>query len=129
MIKSIIFYTIVFFLLFLVSNTLHQFYIESKAIQLPFSLQKVYTFHLGFSLLVCLNIALLSNVDKFTEQLGFVYLVTIFLKLILFSVIFYKSIFTEESLSTIARISLFVPSIIFLLTEAIFIAKILNKKQ
>jgi hypothetical protein len=71
---------------------------------------------------------LFSNVNKIFEQLGFIYLVTIVLKLLLFCLIFYKSLFAEELLF-IARISLFVPMIIFLLTEAVFVAKILKKKQ
>ena len=129
MIKQILIFSTVFFFLFLISFSLHQFFIENQEILLPFSLKKTYLFHLTFSVLICTNFLLFSTVDKIFEQLGFIYLGTILLKLVLFSIIFYKSIFTEESLSTIARISLFVPSIIFLLTEAIFIAKILNKKQ
>ncbi|MFK8059152.1 MAG: DUF6168 family protein [Polaribacter sp.] len=129
MIKNIFVYTLVFFSLFLVSFYLHQFYIENQELILPFSLKKVYIFHLCFSLLICINFLVFSSVDKISEQLGFIYLVTIVLKLILFSIIFYKSIFTEADLSLVARISLFIPMIVFLLTEAVFIAKILNKKQ
>jgi hypothetical protein len=129
MIKNVFLYASVFFLLFFISFFFHEKYIENQNIILPFSLKKVYLFHFGFSLLICINLNVLSIVNKFFEQLGFVYLVSIFLKLILFCVIFYKSIFTEESLSTVARISLFIPLIIFLSTEAIFVAKILNKRQ
>lgn len=128
MIRNVLIYTIVFFFLFLVFFSLHNFFIENQQIVLPFSLKKVYLFHLGFSLLICANFLLLSTVDKIFEQLGFIYLGTIVLKLILFCLIFYKSIFTEEKLSFAARISLFVPMIVFLLTEAVFITKILKKK-
>lgn len=128
MIKSILVFSVVFFFLFLVSFSLHNFYIENQQVILPFSLKKVYLFHLIFSLLICANFFLFSTVDKIFEQLGFIYLVTIVLKLLLFCIIFYKSLFTEE-LSFIARISLFIPMIVFLLTEAIFVAKILKKKQ
>lgn len=129
MIKSILVFCVVFFFLFLISFSLHQYYIENQAIILPFSLKKVYLFHLVFSLLICTNFLLLSTVHKIFEQLGFIYLGTIVLKLILFSLIFYKSIFTEEELTFSARISLFIPMIVFLLTEAVFVAKVLNKKQ
>ena len=129
MIKNVLLYAIVFFLLFFVSFFFHEKYIENQSVILPFSLKKVYLFHFGFSLLVCVNLRILSTVNKFFEQLGFVYLGSIFLKVILFCVIFYKSIFTEENLSTLARISLFIPLIIFLLTEVVYVAKILNKKQ
>lgn len=129
MIKRIVIYSIVFISLFLVSYHSHQFYTEKQDIVLPFSLQKVYLFHVGFSLLMCINILLLSTVDKFVEQLGFIYLGSIILKLILFCVTFYKSIFIAENLSLVARIALFIPLFIFLSTETFFVAKILNKKQ
>ena len=129
MVKSIFVYTIVFFFLFLVSFSLHEYFLEKKEIFLPFSLQKVYVFHLGYSLLVCTNFLIFSNVNKVSEQLGFIYLGTIMLKLILFSILFYKHLFVEDSLLFAAKISLLIPMILFLLTEVVFVSKILNKKQ
>ena len=72
---------------------------------------------------------LLSNVNKIFDQLGFIYLATIVLKLVLFCIIFYNPIFTKDDLDMIARVSLFIPMVVFLLTEAVFVAKILMKKQ
>lgn len=129
MIKSIALYIFVFLSLFFISLHLNESYIEKQDIILPFSLRKVYLFHLGFSLLVCINFKALSVVDKIYEQLGFIYLFTLFLKIILFVAIFYKVLFTEESLTQAARVSLFIPMFIYLLTEAIFVTKILNKKN
>lgn len=129
MIKSILLSALVFFTLFFISFFLHQNYLEEQSIILPFSLKKVYLFHLGFSLLICTNFLLFSTVDKIFEQLGFIYLATIMLKLVLFCIIFYKPIFTEEKLSLASRLSLFIPLIIFLLTEVVFVAKILKKSQ
>ncbi len=128
MIKSILLYTLVFFSIFFVSLFLHQNYIEDQGIILPFSLKKVYLFHLGFSLLICTNFLFFSTVNKFFEQLGFVYLATIVLKIVLLCIIFYNPIFTKDDLSFDARMALFLPAIIFLLTEAVFVAKILMKK-
>tara|TARA_R110002126_G_scaffold291693_1_gene455353 strand:- start:8688 stop:9077 length:390 start_codon:yes stop_codon:yes gene_type:complete len=129
MIKSIFLYAFVFFTIFFLSLFLHENYIEKQALVLPFSLKKVYLFHLGFSLLICTNFLLFSTVDKIFEQLGFIYLATIVLKLILFCNIFYNPIFTEDNLSFASRVSLIIPVIIFLLTEAVFVAKILLKRQ
>ncbi|MCL7752372.1 DUF6168 family protein [Polaribacter sp. Z022] len=129
MIRSILVFTIIFFSLFLLSFSLHEFVIENQQINLPFSLKKVYLFHLGFSLLICVNFLIFSTVNKIFEQLGFIYLGTIVLKLILFSIIFNNPLFSEEGLSFQARLSLFIPMIVFLLTEAILVAKILKKKQ
>ena len=129
MIRNILIFSITFLFVFLVSFYLHNFYIEKQQIILPFTLKKVYLFHLIFSLLICTNFLLFSTVDKIFEQLGFIYLGTIVLKLLLFCIIFYTSLFTVVELSFVARLSLFIPMIVFLLTEAIFVAKILNKKQ
>lgn len=129
MIKSILLYLITFSSLFLMSFFLHEYYLNQKELILPFSLKKVYLFHAGFSLLICVNLRLLSTVDKIFYQLGFIYLGCLFLKIIFFCVVFYKSLFNDEILTEIAKISLILPMFIFLLTEAIFIARILNKKD
>lgn len=129
MIKQLLTYSIVFFLIYFIGYNLHEIFISNYEIYLPFSLNKIYLFHVGFSLLICSNFLLFSTVNKIFEQLGFIYLVTIVLKIILFCIFFYKSIFTVENLSFSARISLFIPMIIFLLTEAFFVAKILMKKE
>lgn len=129
MIKSILTYTLIFVGLYFLSLGLHENYVINHAEKLPFSLKKVYLFHLGFSLLVCTNFKLLSTVNKFFAQLGFIYLGTLLLKIVLFAVVFYQSIFSEQTLSQISRISLLIPALLFLLTEAFFIVKILNKKE
>ncbi|MDP5107265.1 MAG: DUF6168 family protein [Polaribacter sp.] len=128
MIKTIFLYFVVFLSVFFISFYINEKILENQGISLPFSLLKVYLFHAGFSLLICVNFKVFSFVDNIFPQLGFIYLATIFLKIILFTVFFYKSIFPEESLSQTARLSLLIPTIIFLLTEAFFIAKILNKR-
>ena len=129
MIKTISIYTFVFFSLFMISLFLHESMMEKQAIILPYSLRKVYLFHLAFSLLICVNFKLFSTVDKIFEQLGFIYLGTLLLKIILFYAIFYRPIFANENLTQTARLSLFLPLIIFLLTEVIFVAKVLVKKE
>ena len=129
MIKSIFLYFVTFSSLFLLSFFLHQYYLDVNEFVLPFSLQKVYLFHAGFSLLICVNFRLLANVDKIFPQLGFIYLGCLFFKIILFCVVFYESLFNDTILTKIAKISLILPMFIFLLTEAVFIAKILNKKD
>ena len=129
MIRSIIAYTAIFFCTFIVSFSLHEYLLDEREIILPFSLKKAYLFHLGFSLIICTNFQAISKVEKIFDQLGYIYLGTILLKLITFIAIFYKSIVTEEILPFITRISLLIPMIIFLLLEAIVVAKILKKNQ
>ncbi len=128
MVRSILVYSVIFFTLFLVCFPLHNYILDTKDIILPFSLKKVYLFHLAFSTVICVNFLIFSTKEKIFEQLGFIYLGTILLKLTLFSIIFYKPIFGEEGLPLNARISLFIPMIIFLLAEAFLVAKILKKE-
>ncbi|PQJ76867.1 DUF6168 family protein [Polaribacter glomeratus] len=129
MIKTLFLYTVVFFSIFLVCFSLNENILEKQQIILPFSLRKVYLFHLGFSLLICVNFKVLSSVDKIFSQLGFIYLGALLFKILLFCAIFYQPIFNEENLSQIARLSLLTPTLLFLLTEAFFVAKILNKQE
>ncbi|APZ45760.1 hypothetical protein BW723_05375 [Polaribacter reichenbachii] len=129
MIKQLIIYNVVFIALYILGYNIHQFILLKQELYLSFSLEKVYLFHTAFSALICINFLLLSTVNKIFEQLGFIYLASIVLKLLLFGIIFYKPIFSEENLSLASRISLFIPMILFLLTEAIFVAKILKKRE
>ena len=129
MIRSIIAYAAIFFCIFIISFSLHEYLLEERQIILPFSLKKDYLFHLGFSLIICTNFVAISRVEKIFDQLGYIYLGTILLKLIIFIATFYKSIITGETLPFITRISLLIPMIIFLFIEAIIVAKILKKNQ
>ena len=129
MIRSIIAYAAIFFCIFIISFSLHEYLLEERQIILPFSLKKVYLFHLGFSLIICTNFVAISRVEKIFDQLGYIYLGTILLKLIIFIATFYKSIITGETMPFITRISLLIPMIIFLFIEAIIVAKILKKNQ
>jgi hypothetical protein len=126
--KQLFFQFSIFFVLYFTSFFLHEFTLEKLEIEIAFSLKKVYLFHLGFSLLICVNFTIFSTVDKIFHQLGFIYLASIFLKIVVFNVIFYNPIFSKENLDFASRISFFIPMIAFLLTEAVFVVKILNKK-
>lgn len=129
MIKKGLGIILTFVIMYFVLHNVHSYFLEKNAIYLPYSLEKIYLFSTGFSILVCVNILLLSTVDKFKEQLGFVYLITLFAKIILFSATFYKSIVKVDEMEMISKISILVPLLIFLLTEIIFIAKLINQKS
>lgn len=118
-----------FTILYFVLQNIHSSLLAKKEIYLAFSLEKIYLFNAGFSALVCINILLLSTVNKFKEQLGFIYLVTLFAKIILFSATFYKSIIKVDEMQMVEKLSMLFPLLIFLLTEIIFIAKLINQKR
>lgn len=128
MIKRVSRVLLTFITLYFIGVYLHIEILENLGVSLPFSLKKLYLFHAGFSILVCVNLELFSIVDKISEQLGYIYLGTLMLKILLFSVTFYQSIIHGNDLTFIAKISLLIPTFIFLLTEVFFVAKILNRK-
>ena len=127
--KDIFRYIVVFVFLFLIVFYVHQFLLKYLELKINFSLEKVYLFHAFFSALICVNLRVFSTVDKLLPQLGFIYLSTLVLKLILFAVFFYNPLFTTDSFSLVEKGSLFFPLFIFLLTEAVFVLKILNQKE
>ena len=128
MFKKFIEYTISFGVLFFLGLYIQSYYVEKQSITLFFSLVKVYLFHFIFSLLVCGVFFILSSKEKLFQQLGFIYLGVLMLKIILFCGVFYNPIFTIEKLPKIDSISLLIPIALFLILEVFFIAKILNKK-
>lgn len=127
--KDLFRYILVFTSLFLIGFYTHSFLLNNAGYKLSFSLEKIYLFHAFFSGLICVNLRLASTVDKISSQIGFLYLWTLVIKLILFIVFFYKPLLTIESFSFTEKISLCIPLFVFLLTEVIFVAKILNEKE
>ncbi|TXD49913.1 DUF6168 family protein [Polaribacter sp. IC073] len=129
MIKRVLSILLVFIALYFVGVFIHTEILENIGITVPFSIKKLYQFHAGFSILVCINIVLLHTVNKLLEQLGFIYLGTMLIKIVLFSATFYQAIIKGENLATAAKLSLLVPTFIFLLTEVFFVVKIMNRKH
>ena len=127
--KDIFRYIVVFVFLFLIGFYTHKFLLDFLGLKIIFSLEKVYLFHAFFSALICVNLRVFSTVDKLLPQLGFIYLSTLVLKLILFAIFFYNPLFTVDSFTSAEKGSLFFPLFVFLLTEAVFVLKILNQKE
>lgn len=129
MLREIFIYMIAFGLLFFLGDYIHNYYIENQGITLGFSLLNMYAFHAFFSLQLCIVFAFLSKNEKLRPQLGFIYLGSFVLKMIVFCAVFYNLLFAEEKLSNTQRISLIIPMIVFLILEVYFIIKILNKNH
>ena len=127
--KDIFTYIVVFVVLFLIGFYTHQFLLENLSANLSFSLEKIYLFHAFFSGIICINLRVVSTVDKLFPQLGFIYLGILLIKLVLFSIFFYNPIFTRETFNLPEKGALTIPLFIFLLTETIFVLKILKLKE
>lgn len=128
MLKKILLYFLTFGLLFFLGISTHSTILESQNINLNFSLFNVYLFHAVFSFFVCTILSIIALRDRWFDQLGFVYLAVLVIKIGAFYGVFYKSIFSLENLDKTDSVSLMIPVGVFLITEVFFIAKILNTK-
>ncbi len=127
MLKKVLFQVLLFGFLLFFGFYAHRFILESNEILIEFPLFQIYLFHAIFSLIICASFQVLSTYEKFASQLGFIYLGTFLLKLLLFAIIFNGLLFNKEANSLTNKISLLVPVFIFLFFEVILIAKILGK--
>ena len=129
MIKTLLVYLIVFTALFFTSNFSHQYIIDSNSIELRFGLNPIYVFFALFSLLICFVFRFLLLMKKAKDQLGFIYLSTLVLKMFFFVIVFKKRVIDLPDLTKIESINLLAPLFIFLFVEVYFIAKILQHKN
>ncbi len=126
MIKTLLTYLIVFIAVLLTANYLHQYILDINALQLRFNLRPLYLFFASFSILICVVFRVLLTVEKTKDQLGFIYLSTLVIKIFFFVLLFKTSILDLPDLSKKESFNLLIPIFVFLLVEVYFIAKILN---
>jgi hypothetical protein len=90
-------------------------------------LKEAYGFLLGYSLALVLLFQVLAHYRKQVHQLGFLYLVFLFLKILVFAVLFNPFFLGDRLLPMPQRAALLVPALIFLALEVFFIAKIMQR--
>ncbi len=127
LLKKIISTSVILLIIYGITLSLHHYIITWTNSTLSYSLTEVYNFQAGFSLLICLNILIIANIsDKFKQQIGFLYLLTIVLKVVFFSLAFKEVLFSDLALTKTDSLSLLIPIFIFLTYEVVIISKILN---
>lgn len=94
-----------------------------------FNLRNVYIFHALATIVVYVTLKFLSKSPKLKDQIGFLYLGTIFLKTAIFIGLFKDTVMSDNSMTNFEGLSLLFPLFIFLFLEVYFIAKILNKME
>lgn len=129
MIKSIVVYSISFTVLFFVSLLLHQYIIDYQETNIRFQLKPVYIFFVLASFLICILFKAFTLFEKTKEQLGFLYLFTLFVKIIIFSILFYNSIVGLQDITKIESLNLLIPLFVFLALEVVFVSRLLNQKS
>ena len=108
---------------------IHLFIINFIGHSLSFSLRDAYLFLTLFTFLLYVLSLTLNNNHRFYDQLGFVYLWSVALKIILFCLFFYDPLFQEASFSQMDAVNMLIPIFLFLLLEVLFISKLLNQKK
>ena len=125
--RTIVIYFLVFGAIFPCSYFLHGFILKILGIDLPFPLLNAYLFHAVFSFCICLFFKIASYKPKLFEQLGFIYLATVLVKLFFFSALYENWLFGEPVISTRESFQLLIPLFVFLPFEVYFISKILGQ--
>ena len=126
MIKRILIYLSVIALVFVVVFFTHQYMLEYKQLVLSYSLLNVYLFNAIVSIIIYGCIELVA--EKLPSQAGFAFLACVFLKIGFFVVLFQTTVFPEIKLEMFQRLSLMIPFFLFIVIEAVGIAKLLNSK-
>ena len=103
-------------------------YLLNSSLQIRYNFKDVSIFFAASSLVIWFHFFFLEKFPKVKPQLGFIYLPTLFIKGILFYVIFKDSIFQIKNLTLPERLNLIIPLAVFLILEVYLISKILNKK-
>lgn len=128
--KRILRYAILCFVALVIAYSVHSTLLYFFEITLPFTLWKIYLFQCFATLIICASFEIISQKsEKYRDQLGFLYLGAMVLKVILFTAFFSSILFSTLVLSKMDSLSLLIPIFIFLFLEVVIIVKILNRNN
>lgn len=128
--KRIFQYATFCFLVLIIGYGAHHFILGFFEVEHPFTLWKVYLFQCLATLVLCASFEVISEKSpKFKDQLGFLYLGAMFLKVALFSLFFSDILFSSLVLTKTDSVSLLIPIFLFLFLEVMIIVKILNRNN
>ena len=126
MTKDLFVFVFSFFILAVAGFYVHQFLLEDLAASSPIALQHLYAFFGFFSLCLCVLLYVLSKTQKFRDQIGFLYLVSVAVKIAFFCFVFYDAIFNTKSFTNKESINLLIPMFLMIILEVILLRRILN---
>lgn len=126
MIKRILFYTILVIVIFVITFFTHLSVLNAKSLVLSYELLNVYLFNVVSCLVIYLIMEFMA--DKLPSEAGYTFLALVFVKMGVFLLIFQSVVFSEIELKMYQRLSLVIPFFLFLIIEAIGVAKLLNSK-
>lgn len=124
MIKRIITVFLICLVIAVSANIINEQLLTQK---LRFSLNAIYGFHAIATFIIYFLINLVYK--NLPNQAGYAYLISVFIKMGVFVLVFKTSVFSIDALTKPEKITLIVPLFLFLFLEAIFITKLLNLKE
>ncbi|MBU2950347.1 hypothetical protein KO493_06535 [Tamlana agarivorans] len=124
MIKRILIFTLSIFLLFAISYTAHSYFIKQA---MAFELWHVYLYHAIAALVVYISIEGVASMVP--NQAGYAYLALMLLKIGIFVFIFKNSVLENDALTKVERLALVLPLFLFLIAEAVAVARLLNNQR
>lgn len=128
MVKKLLLYISAAILLFFIAYSLHYYTIVTLDVQHPFDLWSVYLFQAIASLSLVISFELLASLtSQYKDQLGFLYLGSMAVKIMFFCIVFRDVLFSSVVLSKADSLSLLIPIFIFIFYEVLIIVKILNR--
>ncbi|WP_369008825.1 DUF6168 family protein [Muricauda sp. TY007] len=119
----------VFILSFILTYLLHAYLIGCNPFFKNCALFKPYVFLLSFTLLVVIVFLILAQVKKLKDQLGFIYLATLVLKLLLFVVVFQNYFFGDIAETEINKGHFLIPVFLGLGCEVFFLSQLLKRME
>ncbi len=122
-------YIIFFMILFLVVHFFQDSILNYFNFTVRYNLWDTNLFFTISSLVICFHLKFFSLKKSLQPQLGFIYLPTLFIKGILFFIIFQSSVFGLDVLSIVERLNLLIPLFLFLGLEVYFVVKIISKNE
>ncbi|WP_347373654.1 DUF6168 family protein [Aequorivita sp. Q41] len=126
--KKILQYTLLCALVLIVGYFVHYAILTYFQVEHPFTLWKIYLFQGIATLILCASFEVISQKSqKYKDQMGFLYLGAMVLKVVLFCGFFSSILFSSLVLSKLDSLSLLIPIFIFLFLEVVIIVKILNR--
>ena len=127
MTKRLVSYLVSAIVLFFIAYSLHTYLLQISGEMPPYNLLSIYLFQAIASLLLVLIFELLAYTEQYNDQLGFLYLGSMAIKMVFFSIFFKDVLFSSIVLSKMDSLSLLVALFIFIFYEVFFIVKILNR--
>ncbi len=124
MTKRFLKFTVIFISVSILFYISHKYLLSFAGVNLSYKLLNIYLFHFIASFSICAIVEWLSS--RLPNQVGYIYLSSIFIKIGVFVLVFKPIIFGVEGLPMSEKFSIVVPMFIYLIIEVVYSGSIMN---